>query len=203
MSKVHTHMITCRNVLSGIEFDPPFSPLRQEAIRQGHTNKGAKFHFKLEKPEPAWLAMANAYGASPWVLAFSDHNGTKENEGSGNYVIGFGYNGYLGDREDSDSIVSSFNRHIRSDVKVTSYLTHDWVNDPWSKGAWSSWGPGEMSKYLVALQQDHGRVLMASSDWADGWRGFIDGAIERGGVAAKDVKERLAVSAGDCLTPKL
>jgi len=34
--------------------------------------------------------------------------------------------------------------------------------------------------YLEELQRAHGRVLFASADWADGWRGFVDGAIERG-----------------------
>ena len=37
-----------------------------------------------------------------------------------------------------------------------------------------------MSKYLSELQKDHERVLMARSDWNNRWRGFIDGAIERG-----------------------
>ncbi|KAL4910837.1 hypothetical protein BDW74DRAFT_172298 [Aspergillus multicolor] len=187
------------NVLSDIAFSPPFSPLRQEAIVRGHMNRGAKFHFKLDAPLKPWLAIADAYGSSPFVLSFSDHNGTGENSGSGNYAIGFGYNGHLGTREDAEHVVSAF-KNMRpatgngpgADVDVAAYLTHDWVNDPFSKGAWSTWGPGDMTKYLAELQKDHGRVLMASADWAEGWRGFIDGAIERGVVAAKEVVARLA-----------
>lgn len=60
------------------------------------------------------------------------------------------------------------------------------MNDPYAKGAWSCWGPGAMSKYLKELQKDEGRILFASADWADGWRGFVDGAIERGRKAAND-----------------
>lgn len=41
-----------------------------------------------------------------------------------------------------------------------------------------------MSKYLAELQKTEGRVVFASADWANGWRGFVDGAIEQGKLAA-------------------
>lgn len=47
--------------------------------------------------------------------------------------------------------------------------------------------PDSSFKHLEALQQRAGNVLFANSDWAVGWRGFIDGAIERGALAAYDV----------------
>ncbi|RSL46540.1 hypothetical protein CEP54_013801 [Fusarium duplospermum] len=183
------------NCLPDITFNPPFSPLRQEAIRRGHMNQGAKFHFKLRKPEPGWLSIANSYGNSPFMLAFSDHTGTGNNTNSGTYMIGFGHNGHLGNREDSDHIISALKENMKPGAEVEAYLTHDWVNDPYSKGAWSAWGPGGMSKYLRELQKCHGRVLMSSADWANGSRGFVDGAIERGTVAARDIRQRLGSSA--------
>lgn len=42
-------------------------------------------------------------------------------------------------------------------------------------------------KYLGALQERQNNIFFASADWADGWRGFIDGAIEQGGRAARNV----------------
>lgn len=42
---------------------------------------------------------------------------------------------------------------------------------------------------LSVLRERHGRVLFASGDWAFGWRGFIDGAIEQGAKAAKTVAD--------------
>ena len=42
-------------------------------------------------------------------------------------------------------------------------------------------------KYLDALRERHGNVLFASADWALGWRGFIDGAIEEGARAARTI----------------
>jgi monoamine oxidase len=49
-------------------------------------------------------------------------------------------------------------------------------------------------RYLDALRERHGNVLFASGDWAYGWRGFIDGAIEEGCRAAKDISDELGLS---------
>lgn len=182
---------SCRNCLGDIEFSPPLSPLRQEAVAFGHQNKAVKVHFKLASPEKAWLAIADPEGNAPYCLVFSDHNGTGQNEGSGTYAIAFGANDRVIEKTSSQEIIAGLKDHFRSDVEVAGYLTHDWVSDPYSKGTWSSWRAGGMTKYLKELQKNHGRVIMASSDWADGWRGFIDGAIERGVLAAKQVNAKL------------
>jgi iron complex outermembrane receptor protein len=47
--------------------------------------------------------------------------------------------------------------------------------------------PNQYSKYLKDLQATQGRVVFGSADWANGWRGSIDGAIERGLYAAREV----------------
>lgn len=41
------------------------------------------------------------------------------------------------------------------------------------------------TKYLDELRKRQGNVLFASADWAVGWRGFIDGAVEDGARAAQ------------------
>jgi monoamine oxidase len=30
------------------------------------------------------------------------------------------------------------------------------------------------------MQLPEGRVILSNSDWADGWSGFVDGAVESG-----------------------
>ena len=46
---------------------------------------------------------------------------------------------------------------------------------------------GQLTGALAELQRPEGRVLIAGSDYADGWAGFIDGAIESGMRAGRDV----------------
>lgn len=61
------------------------------------------------------------------------------------------------------------------------------MNDEFAKGAWCMFSPGFAHQYQAALQEQHGNVHFASADWADGWRGFVDGAIEQGMRAAQNV----------------
>ncbi|PWY94745.1 amine oxidase [Aspergillus sclerotioniger CBS 115572] len=174
------------NCLGDIKFTPPLPTLQQEAIRNGHINKGAKIHLKLRETLPGWFWTGSGHGNSSFMFAFSDHNGTQPSGPAGTWCIGFGYNGKLVDKRDSRHIVEEFRRNVNPDVHVDAYATHDWMNDPYAKGAWACWGPNAASKYLQALQQHRGRIVFASADWADGWRGFVDGAIEQGHAAVRE-----------------
>ncbi|PYH97062.1 amine oxidase [Aspergillus ellipticus CBS 707.79] len=179
------------NCLADIQFNQPLSPLRQAAIAKGHFNKGAKIHFKLRETLPGWFFTANDGSDSKFAFAFSDHNGTQPSGPSGTWCIGFGYNGHLTEKKESESIIAAFKKDINPSVTIEAYATHDWMNDPYSKGVWACWGPNSASAHLEELQKPHGRVIFASADWADGWRGFVDGAIERGKVAVRDTLQVL------------
>lgn len=177
-----------RNCLSDIIFNPPLSTLKTDAIASGHINKGAKIHFNLAATEPGWFATCGASRESPYVFAFSDHNGREPCDPRGTWCIGFGYNGHLVDKKNSREIIEAFRANVRPGAEIQAYLTHDWMNDPYAKGTWSCWGPNTFSHYVQELQKADGRVFFASADWADGWRGFVDGAIESGQKSAIDVK---------------
>ena len=70
------------------------------------------------------------------------------------------------------------------DAEVLGVASHNWVDDPLSGETWPMHATGFLSRHLPAMQQAHGRVLFAGSDIANGWGGFIDGAIESGMEAA-------------------
>ncbi|KAK5110422.1 hypothetical protein LTR62_005773 [Meristemomyces frigidus] len=53
----------------------------------------------------------------------------------------------------------------------------NWHDDEFSKGAWFFPPPGMITEHLDELRAPQGNVYFASSDWAAGWRSFIDGAI--------------------------
>ncbi|EDP49064.1 hypothetical protein KXW98_003521 [Aspergillus fumigatus] len=179
------------NCLGDVNFDPPLSPVREAAIARGHINKGAKIHFKLKSTEAGWFVTTDPSGDSSYVFGFSDHNGTNSACQSGTWCIGFGYNGHLTDKNDHRHIIKKFQNDLRFSADIEAYATHDWMNDPYAKGAWACWGPSCASMYLEELQRAHGRVIFASADWANGWRGFIDGAIERGQCAVQEVVKML------------
>ncbi|KAK4891675.1 hypothetical protein LTR27_009683 [Elasticomyces elasticus] len=198
--KVQARHVVCTiplNVLQDISFFPPLEPMRAEAVSKGQIGKGTKTHFHLKGIEPGWLAFANGYGTSPYCFAFTDHNGTSCEGPNGTYAIAFGFGGHLTDPKDSTKITAKFTEHIRPGAEVQSYLTHDWASDPYAKGTWSCWGPDTMSRSLEPLQKPYKRIFFASADWADGWRGFVDGAIEQGTRVAVEV---LRASRTDAIT---
>ena len=73
------------------------------------------------------------------------------------------------------------------DAEVEEVAGHDWVADEFSRGTWPVYRPRQLTRYLRALQQPEGRVILAGSETANGWCGFIDGAIESGLRAARQV----------------
>jgi monoamine oxidase len=50
---------------------------------------------------------------------------------------------------------------------------------------------GALTRSLAELQRPEGPLVLAGSDYADGWAGFIDGAIESGLRAARTVAAML------------
>lgn len=54
--------------------------------------------------------------------------------------------------------------------------------------------PGQVLAHSNQIQQPHGRLAFANSDLASGWAGWIDGAIESGGRAARTVEGWLGKS---------
>ncbi len=65
----------------------------------------------------------------------------------------------------------------------------DWTNDPFSLGAYSCFGPGQWAAAQAALHQAHGRLWLAG-EHADGFAGFMEGALRSGARVAAAIIER-------------
>lgn len=175
------------NVLPNIKFSPPLSQLKTQASSPGVITKGTKYHFQFSQPQPHYFAGATF--DSPFGFTWSDHHGK---QGKNTYAIGFGNGGQLKDIKDSKQIIASYQSLFPKPGDISGYAIHDWRDDEFAQSGWACFGPECASKYLRALQEPHGdRVFMASGDWADGWRGFIDGAIEQGTRNARRVTRLL------------
>ena len=80
---------------------------------------------------------------------------------------------------------------IRPGLEVVDANAHDWAADPLSKNTWMTHRPGQLSRYLTELQQPQGVLHFATTDNANLWGGFVDGAIESGLREARRVAEAL------------
>ena len=77
-------------------------------------------------------------------------------------------------------------------VKLLSTFGRDWGADDLSQGSWATYRPGTVARFNDELPRQEGHVFFASGDHAQGWRGFIEGAIASGSRTAVTVADSLS-----------
>ncbi|RSL39076.1 hypothetical protein CEP53_014338 [Fusarium sp. AF-6] len=156
-------------LLKELVFVPQLPPLKAEGIAQGRQNIVRKVHIQAEGKK--WRS---------WSASRVSWTGGKVSR----------------DPRNIDPIAQPARQvaeteNLHPDMKVKRMVTIDWEKDPYSKGGWACHSPGYLTKYLTALQAPVGNLKFASGDYPDGWRGYIDGAIESGMLAAKEADDEL------------
>ena len=69
-------------------------------------------------------------------------------------------------------------------LEIVDATTHDWLADEFARGTWAIHRPGWYTRHHAAMRGPEHGLVFAGSDLADGWSGFVDGAIESGLRAA-------------------
>src|SRR5699024_2499260 len=87
--------------------------------------------------------------------------------------------------------VEDFLHNWLPDIEVIDSTGHKWAEDEFSKGTWPVLRKNQLTKYGKAVRQSEDGLYLAGSDFADGWAGFIDGAIESGLKTSKYVQDYL------------
>ena len=172
------------NVLKDLEWQPGLSDAQLTASRLRHAGTGTKVHLLVQGD------YGNISCIAPSHKALNSLE-TEDVVDGHTHLVGFGPSRELLDVNDTDSVQNAVRLFI-PDARVVKTFGYEWVLDPYSQGTWCTLRPGMWSRYLRELQQPRGRVVFASADWANGWRGFIDGAIEQGLEAGRRVREMLA-----------
>ncbi|WP_299529234.1 NAD(P)/FAD-dependent oxidoreductase [uncultured Streptomyces sp.] len=76
-------------------------------------------------------------------------------------------------------------RRLGAELDVIEVRAHDWGKDPYARGGWAFRKPGQLTSLYPEVLAASGRVAFASGDLAEGWSGFLDGAVESGLRAAR------------------
>jgi monoamine oxidase len=160
------------NALGGIEFDPPLSETKRAAIELGQASRGVKI-FIHAGGEPVFtngIKPGHPFGYLDTEIIYPD--GTQ-------LMIGFGYDAEICDASDLAAVQRQLDDIIPGYEAIAAYA-HDWLQDEFSRGTWAIHRPGWYTSYHAEMQEPEGGVLIAGSDFANGWAGFMDGAIESG-----------------------
>ena len=167
------------DVLDSVSFDPPLSEGKRRAAHQGQASQGVKVWARLRGEYEPFVALAP--GSAPLTLCQVEYV-----EDGETLVVAFGsVTGRL-DGNDPGAVQEALRQWL-PDVEVLAVASHDWVADDLSGETWPMQRAGQLTGALAELQRPEGRVLLAGSDYADGWAGFVDGAIESGMRAGRDV----------------
>jgi monoamine oxidase len=160
------------NALGGIEFDPPLSEEKQEAIALGQASRGIKI-FIHARGEPVFqnaIKPGHAFGYLDTEILYPDGR---------QLMIGFGPDAENCDATDLAAVQRQLD-DILPGYEALAAAAHDWLADEFARGTWAIHRPGWYTHHHAEMQRPEGAVILAGSDLANGWAGFMDGAIESG-----------------------
>ncbi|KKI17129.1 MULTISPECIES: flavin monoamine oxidase family protein [unclassified Leucobacter] len=178
------------NAIRGIAFEPVLPEVWHRAADETVASQGTKVWVKVRGAVPRFFAYASQ--RHPLSVLKSEYFGTDE-QGEYSILVGFGPDHTQLDVTsvaDVQAAVGAF----RGDLEVLKVAAHDWMKDPLSRNTWMTHRPGQLTRDLAELREPHGLVRFATTDNANLWGGFVDGAIESGLREAKRIAEELAPS---------
>jgi monoamine oxidase len=160
------------NALGAVEFNPALSELKMEAVALGQASRGIKIFIHADGEPVSQNAIRPGHPFGYLDTEFMNDDGTQ-------VMIGFGYDAALNDATDLARVQGDLDRIIPG-YRAVDASAHDWLADEFARGTWAIHRPGWYSRYYQEMRRPEGPVLLAGSDLAAGWSGFIDGAIESG-----------------------
>lgn len=160
------------NVLGAIAFDPPLPPEKQAGIALGQASRGSKVFLRVKGEALAHNAIRPGHPFGYLDCEIEHDDGTQT-------LIGFGFDSSLVDVGDLPAVNRAL-AELMPGFEAVDATMHDWTADEFAGGTWAIHRPGWYEHHHAAMQRPEGRVVLAGSDLADGWAGFIDGAIESG-----------------------
>jgi len=160
------------NVLGAIEFEPRLSEAKRRAIALGQASRGIKIFIDARGEPRRQNAIRPGH---PFEYLATE---SLRDDGS-QVLIGFGPDAQRCDASDREAVQRQLEQ-ILPGYEVIEATAHDWLADTFSRGTWAIHRPGWYEHHHAAMQEPEGSVILAGSDIANGWAGFIDGAIETG-----------------------
>jgi monoamine oxidase len=169
-------------VLPAIAFDPPLSAAKRAAGERNHAGQGVK----------AWV-LARGVPGDLCALGHGtrlDFAGAIETTPDGVLLVCFGPSAGL-DVTDHAAVADAV-RELVPEADVVAVRAHDWAGDPYSRGTWTTFRPGQLHAAWSALREPEGRVHFAGAHTALRWSSFMDGAIESGRRVTAEVDAALS-----------
>ncbi|ANN60881.1 FAD-dependent oxidoreductase [Mesorhizobium loti] len=171
------------NALSGINFVPPLSEAKRAMIAERQATQGSMFFLQLVGEYEPFVALASSEHPLTWME-------TRTRIDGGVIAQVLGPDAARFDMNDLTQVQAAVRQWL-PDAIVAGTLGHNWTGDPFSGQTWTIARPGQLTKYHRELVNPEGGVYLAGTDYASGWYGYVDGAIESGLTVAQKLRRAL------------
>ncbi len=181
------------SVLKDVEVSPPFTPEKQRAIEELTFTPGARVFLQSRKRY--WLEKGLNGSANTDVLHSIWHP-TFDQPGPRGILLAFLWDSLArhltamteGERisyalEHMEKIFPGMRQHFEGGV------TKSWGDDPWARGVSVYLKPGQVTSLLPHVARPEGRVHFAGTHTNPMLAGYMQGALESGNRAAREVNE--------------
>jgi pseudooxynicotine oxidase len=170
------------NVLPHIGIDG-LSTAKRDAIALGQASRGLKLWLRVRGESRPINTMAPGH---PFGYLMAD----RLLPDGGQLLVGFGRDAAAFDIDDRAAMQKSLDE-LHPGLEIVDATAHDWLADEFTRGTWAIHRPGWYAHHHAAMREPEGGIVFAGSDLADGWSGYVDGAIESGLRAANQVRALL------------
>ena len=160
------------NTLGAIEFSPALPEDKQRAIALGQASRGVKVMIQARGEDMIQNSIRPGHPFGYLDSEILHGDGTQ-------LMIGFGLDAENCDTTDLAAMQADLDQTIPG-YELLDITAHDWLADEFSRGTWAIHRPGWYEHHHAAMRRPEGNLILAGSDLANGWAGFIDGAIESG-----------------------
>jgi monoamine oxidase len=172
-----------QNLLHQLDVQPALSAGKIAASEEKTASQGVKAWIRVKGPIKPFFAYSTQH--APLSVIRTEFIGDDDA-----VLVGFGADANRIDVTDRAQVIEAL-KVWRDDLEVLEVAGHDWMADPYSAETWLIHRPGQLTKYLKDQQASEGALHFASGDYANIWAGFIDGAIESGLRAGRDIHAEL------------
>jgi monoamine oxidase len=183
-------------LLANVAFEPALPPSRTRIIEGSEMGRTIKVLVLYERAfwRDAGLSGQAVFGGSPLSVVFD--NGSKDGAQPAlvGFVVGELARAWSGRRaeERRAAVLASLAQAFGDEaLRPTEYVEHDWTTEEFSRGCpVALLRPGILSAHGAALREPAGRVHWAGTETASSFPGYLEGAIEAGERAAREVLQR-------------
>jgi monoamine oxidase len=173
------------NVLPHIHIDS-LSTAKRDAIALGQASRGLKLWLRVKGESRGINSMAPGH---PFGYLMVD----RLLPDGGQLLVGFGRDAEALDVEDRAALQRALDE-LHPGLEIVDAISHNWLADEFTRGTWAIHRPGWYTRHHAAMREPESGLVFAGSDFADGWSGYVDGAIESGLRAARQVQALLRPS---------